>query len=109
LTGRCTLGDIRHGKPVVVGKALEHMNPTRTLPRRALTGVAALSLSLGGAIGALVVIAAPATADTIDVTNTADDGSGTSLRGVLETASNGDVIVLTPGATYQLTICSPPR
>jgi hypothetical protein len=84
------------------------MNPTRSLPRRALTSIAALSLSLGGAVGAFAALAGPAAADTTDVTNTADDGSGTSLRGVLETAVDGDVVVLTPGATYQLTICDPP-
>jgi predicted outer membrane repeat protein len=84
------------------------MTPTRSRSRRALGGVAALSLSLGGAVGAFVVAAGPAAADTIDVTNTADDGSGTSLRGVLENATDGDVIVLTAGATYQLTICDPP-
>jgi hypothetical protein len=84
------------------------MTPTHSFTRRALPGVAALSLSLGGAVGALVVAAGPASADTINVTNTADDGTSTSLRGVLESASDGDVIVLTAGATYQLTICSPP-
>ncbi len=84
------------------------MTPSRLLPRRALTGVAALSLSLGGAVGALVAFAGPASADTITVTNTADDGTSTSLRGVLETASDGDVVVLTAGATYDLTICDPP-
>jgi hypothetical protein len=52
--------------------------------------------------------AVPARADTITVTNTADDGSATSLRGVLENVTDGDDVVLTAGATYQLTICEEP-
>jgi hypothetical protein len=83
------------------------LTPTRAFPR-ALSGVAVLALSLGGAVGAFVVSAGPAAADTVNVTNTADDGTSTSLRGVLESANDGDVIVLTAGATYQLTICNPP-
>ena len=81
------------------------MTPTRHLPARALSAFAAVALSLGGA---LLVTAGPAAADTIPVTNTADDGSATSLRGVLENVSDGDVVVLTAGATYQLTICDEP-
>ncbi len=84
------------------------MNSTRARSTRALSGVAALAFSLGGAVGALLVTAGPAAAGTTTVTNTADDGSSTSLRGVLESANDGDVVVLTAGATYQLTICAPP-
>src|SRR4051794_17293103 len=85
------------------------MTPTRArVLARALSAVAALALSFGGAVGALVLTAGPAAADTINVTNTADDGSATSLRGVLESANDGDVAVLNAGATYQLTICSEP-
>lgn len=84
------------------------MTPTATLPRRVLGSAAALALSVGGAVGVLAIAAGPASAATIVVTNTADDGSNTSLRGVLENATDGDVVVLTAGATYQLTICSPP-
>jgi len=83
------------------------MTPTRVITR-AFAGVAALALSFGGAIGAFVLTAGPAAADTTNVTNTADDGTSTSLRGVLETANDGDIVVLTAGATYQLTICDPP-
>ena len=83
------------------------MTPTRVITR-AFAGVAALALSFGGAIGAFVLTAGPAAADTTNVTNTADDGTSTSLRGVLETADDGDIVVLTAGATYQLTICDPP-
>jgi predicted outer membrane repeat protein len=50
-------------------------------------------------------MAGPASADTVTVTNTADDGSATSLRGVLENAAPGTVVVLTTDATYQLTRC----
>jgi hypothetical protein len=81
------------------------MTPTRVLPARALSAFAALALSLGGA---LLVTAGPASADTTTVTNTADDGTSTSLRGVLESASDGDIVVLTAGAPYLLTICYPP-
>jgi predicted outer membrane repeat protein len=84
------------------------MTPTRSSARpfaRALGSVAALALSFGGAVGALALVAGPASADTITVTNTADDGSASSLRGVLENVNNGDVVVLTAGATYQLTLC----
>ena len=42
-------------------------------------------LSFGGAVGALVLTAGNASADTITVTNTADDGNVDSLRGVLLT------------------------
>ena len=81
------------------------MTPTRALSARALSCAAALALSLGGAVGAFVLSAGPASADTITVTNTADDGNLDSLRGVLLDANDGDVIVLTAGATYQLTRC----
>src|SRR6188472_620443 len=105
--GRCRVDRfVPHGRAGRPRKALQ-MTPTRVLPR-ALSGVAAVALSLGGALGAFVVTAGPAAADTIPVTNTADDGSGTSLRAVLESANDGDVVVLTAGATYQLTICDPP-
>ena len=50
------------------------MHPTKHLTRRVCTGIAALTLSLGGALGALVVVASPASADTT-VTNTNDDGA----------------------------------
>ncbi len=83
------------------------MSPTRVVPR-ALAGLAALTLSFGGAVGALVLTAGPAAADTIPVTNTADDGTATSLRSVLESVNDGDVVVLNAGATYQLTICEEP-
>ena len=72
------------------------------------SGVAASRSSFGGAVGAFVLTAGPAAADTINVTNTADDGSATSLRGVLESVNDGDIVVLTAGATYQLTICEEP-
>jgi hypothetical protein len=78
------------------------MHPTKLLTRRVCTGVAALALSLGGALGALVVVASPASADTIPVTNTNDDGTTNSLRYVLEHATDGDVVVLTADATYSL-------
>ena len=82
------------------------MHPTKLLTRRVCTGVAALALAVSGALGALVVVASPASADTIPVTNTADDGATDSLRYVLEHASDGDVIVLTAAATYSLTDCT---
>jgi predicted outer membrane repeat protein len=78
-----------------------------TTRSRALACATTLALSFGGAVGAFLLSAGPAAADTITVTNTADDGSGTSLRGVLENATDGDVVVLTAGDTYQLTICEP--
>jgi predicted outer membrane repeat protein len=81
------------------------MHPTKLLTRRVCTGMAALALSLGGALGALVVVASPASAATIPVTNTNDDGTTSSLRYVLENAHSGDVIVLTANATYTLTDC----
>src|SRR3954470_4554997 len=85
------------------------MTPTfaRVLPR-ALSAVAALALSFGGAAGAFVLTAGPAAADTVNVTNTADDGTPTSLRGVLENANDGDIVVLTAGASSRRTICDPP-
>jgi predicted outer membrane repeat protein len=82
------------------------MHPTKPLTRRVCTGIAALSLAVGGALGALVIVASPASADTIPVTNTADDGTTTSLRYVLEHATDGDIVVLTAGATYTLN-CKP--
>src|SRR5688572_22870401 len=57
----------------------------------------------------LVVLGGTAGAATFTVTNTADDGSNTSLRDVLENqVGDGDVVILTAGATYTLntTICS---
>ena len=86
----------------------EHDPHSRPCFPTALSAVAALALSFGGAVGAFVLTAGPAAADTINVTNTADDGSATSLRGVLESVNDGDVVVLTAGATYQLTICEEP-
>jgi parallel beta-helix repeat protein len=83
------------------------MIPTRAVPR-ALAGAAAIALSFGGVGAAVLLTAGPASADAITVTNTADDGSATSLRGVLENVNDGDVVVLTAGATYQLTICDEP-
>lgn len=60
--------------------------------------------ALAGA-GAVVMAAPVARADTVTVTNLDDDGSDTSLRGVLVLAEAGDVIELVPGATYELTRC----
>lgn len=82
------------------------MQLTHTFSRRVVGGIAALALSLGGAVTALALVAGPASADTITVTNTADDGTATSLRGVLSSVNAGDVVVLTAGATYQLTRCA---
>ena len=52
------------------------------------------------AIALLAVAAAPASADTITVSNTNSSGPG-SLRQVLDDSSDGDLIVLRPG-TYQV-------
>src|SRR4051812_35132418 len=69
------------------------------------TTVCAAALIAGGAFAATVPGATSAGAATTTVSNTADDGTATSLRGVLETANDGDVLELVPGATYELTLC----
>jgi hypothetical protein len=55
--------------------------------------------------GALVLSAAPAGAVECTPATTADDGSATSLRGILEDLSTNGCgpVVLAPGALYQLT------
>jgi len=61
---------------------------------------------MGSTVGAaLVVTAAPAAASTITVTNTSDSGSN-SLRYVLENLSEPSTVVLSAGATYELTDCT---
>ena len=67
---------------------------------------AALALMTSASAVVLTTIASsPAGASTTTVTNTADDGTATSLRAVLDSAADGDVINLVAGATYQLTLC----
>jgi len=63
--------------------------------------LAATALATGAS---LVVLGGTAGATTYTVTNTADDGSATALRDVIENqaTSDGDVVVLTAGATYVL-------
>ena len=69
--------------------------------------LAAAALATGAS---LVVLGGTAGAAEFTVTNTADDGSNTSLRDVIENqaTNDGDVVILTAGATYTLstTICS---
>jgi hypothetical protein len=58
--------------------------------------------------GGLVVVlgGTPAGATTTTVTNTADDSTSSALRQVVTSASSGDTIVLTAGATYTLNDCA---
>jgi len=69
--------------------------------------VASTALATGAG---LVVLGGTAGAATFTVVNTADDGSNTSLRDVIENqaTTDGDEVVLTAGATYNLSnsICS---
>lgn len=83
------------------------MTPTRALSARALAGIAALTLSFGGAIGALVLTAGPAAAASFGpVDHTIPDGNTGSLREILENQiSDGDTVVLEAGATYVLDDC----
>ncbi|MGZ4632624.1 MAG: hypothetical protein ACXV2G_08175, partial [Actinomycetes bacterium] len=83
------------------------MTPTRVLPARALACVAALALSLGGAVGAFVITAGPAGAASFGpVDHTIPDGNTGSLREILENQiSDGDTVVLEAGATYLLDNC----
>ena len=72
---------------------------------RTRVGVVAMG-ALATAGGLVAVAGSPAAAVTTTVTNTADDGTATSLREVIAAAASGDTIVLTAGATYSLN-CDP--
>ena len=74
------------------------MTPTRAFSARASVGAAALALSLGGAVGAFVLSAGPAAADTIDGhEHRRRRQPRLAARRALD-ANDGDVIVLTAGA-----------
>ena len=76
---------------------------SRSRTRRGALAILAITAL---AAGSFVLATAPAGAVTTLVTNTADDGSPTSLREVLANAGDGDVIQLLNGATYVVDDCN---
>jgi predicted outer membrane repeat protein len=81
------------------------MTNRSVVPRKLARVLLVAPLAIGAAALAFAASATHA-ASTVTPSTTADDGSNTSLRGLLENASPGDTVALVAGATYQLTRCT---